>query len=88
MPRKRNKHLTRESYFYFAEHRLDDLKNGGYNYKDKLYKNTLSSYIYEDPRKERILPFFEKLIYFLTEQVKMIKKSINYAVDKNFKNFN
>lgn len=88
MPRTRNVHKTRPSYFNISNHRLDDIKNTGYDYKGKQFKNSLSKYLYEDPEKEAILEFFENMIYFLTEYVKMIKKSVNYAIDKNVTKFN
>jgi len=88
MARTRNVQKTRTSYFQISEHRLDEIKNTGYDYKGKQFKNSLSKYIYEDPIKEGILEYFENMIYFLTEYVKMIKKSVNYAIDKNVTKFN
>jgi len=88
MARLRNTQVTKKSYFKIAEHRNDDIKNTGYNYEGSQFKNSLSSYLYEDPVKERILVFFEQMIFFLTEYTKMIKKSANYAIEKNFTKFN
>lgn len=81
-------HKTRPSYIQYAEHINDDIKNSGYDYKGKQFKNSLSKYLYEDPIKEDIFAQFENMIYFLTEYVKMIKKTFNYAIDKNLTTFN
>lgn len=88
MARINNDHLKRESYLNATKHILDDYKNLGYNYKGNLFRRTVSSLFYIDDRKVRILDELEKMIYFLIEQVKFIKKERNYAIEKNSHNIN
>ena len=83
-----NNHLNRESYLKVSRSVFDNYKNLGYNYKNNLFINSLSSLFYLDNRKIRILNALEPLIYYLIERVKEIKKSRNYAISKDSTNIN
>jgi hypothetical protein len=86
--RPNNDHLKRESFFNISESILDDYKNLGYSYKNNLFRNSISSLYYLDERKIAILIEFEKMLFYLIERVKIIKKFRNFAVDKNSSNIN
>jgi hypothetical protein len=86
--RDRKKYTIRESKIFASNHRLDNLKNRGFNYKGKQIKKSISHYILEDPIKNEIINSWESLIFELTERTKMIKKTFNYTIEKNFTKFN
>jgi len=88
MRRANNEHLNRESYFLVAHSVWDNYKNLGFQYKGNLFKKTISSIFYLDPRKARILDKFDGLIYHLIENVKHLKKFRNYAVARDSHNIN
>jgi len=86
---KKNKnYIKRESYLKKSQHILDNYKNLGYNYKGEIFRRNVSSLFYLDKRKENILNEFEKFIIFLIEYTKTIKKSRNYAIEKDSTNIN
>lgn len=80
--------LTRESYFEVAESRNDMFVDRGYEYEGNQIKNSISQYILKDDVKNDIISNWESLIFFLTEQTKMIKKTFNFALSKRFTKFN
>ena len=73
----------KKSYFKISRSVLDDYKNLGFNYEGQIFKRTLSSVFFGDKKRVDILNEFEKMIFFLIEQVKNIKKTFNYTIDKN-----
>jgi hypothetical protein len=86
--RTRHKYTTRRSLLNISEHRLDLIKNIGFDYEGKQIKKSISKYILSDPIKEEIISSWEILIFNLTEYTKNIKKGFNYAIDKKFTKFN
>jgi hypothetical protein len=79
---------TKKSLFDKMEHRLDQIQNLGYDYKGKLFQNTLSNVILSDSKRVGILNQFEKIIYQCIESVKLIKVDFNYTFKKNYRKFN
>ena len=79
----RKEHLNRESYIKTAESVWDDYRNLGYKYKGRILRHSVSGLFYVDPRKTRILDKLEELLYTMIEDVKMIKKFRNFAIDKD-----
>lgn len=80
--RNKYKYANRESYFDIAEHTRDEIKNYGYDYHGKLFRKSVSGLYFEDEKKERIFEVFDNLISYVIDQVKMIKKFRNYALEK------
>lgn len=80
--------LTRTSYYHFAEHLQDDIKNYGYDYEKDLFEKSISSYILGDANRADIVAQFTILFSYIIDKVKDIKRSMNYAMDKNYKKFN
>jgi hypothetical protein len=76
------------SLYKFATNRLTRLKNTGYDYEGKIFEKSLSPYILNEQNRRDILNEYEKLIYFMVEQVKLIKTFYNYTVDKDYKHLN
>lgn len=78
----------KKSYFKISRSVLDDYKNLGFNYEGQIFKRTLSSAFFGDKKRVDILNEFEKMIFFLIEQVKNIKKAFNYTIDKDSNKIN
>jgi|CZCB01.1.fsa_nt_gi hypothetical protein len=78
----------KKSYFKISRSVLDDYKNLGFNYEGQIFKRTLSSAFFGDKKRVDILNEFEKMIFFLIEQVKNIKKTFNYTIDKDSNKIN
>jgi hypothetical protein len=78
----------KESLYDIATSRNEKINNLGYDYKGKILKKTVSSYIFSDPTRAEILQKFEDWIYFLVEKVKTIKTFYNYTVSKDYKKIN
>ena len=86
-PRKGN-YLIRESYYQYMIHLQDDVKNVGYDWRSNLFSKTISGYILSDTKRSLILLEIQKLMVYAIDKVSMIKKSINYTVDKKYKYLN
>lgn len=78
----------KESFSEIAEHRSDQIQNLGYDYKGKIFDNTLSKVILSDPTRKSILNKFEAIIFEMIESVKLIKTNYNWTFSKNYKKFN
>jgi len=85
---KEGRYLTRESYYEYMIHIQDDLKNTGYDWRSNLFKKSLSSYLLSETKRSSILLEMQKLMIFLIDKVSMIKKAMNYTVDKHYKYLN
>jgi len=57
----------------------------GYNYKNSIFKKTLSNVIFRDPTKENMLNSMQRVLFGLIESVKQIKNHFNYTVPRNNK---
>lgn len=87
MPKLR---VERRYYDYDPTQNLYDIRDGfnddlldGFDYKGQILKRTLSNIIYQDPVKDGILSYFERVVYGLVESTKQIKNFFNYTVKKN-----
>jgi hypothetical protein len=82
--------VERRYYEYDPTENLYDIRDSvndnlynGFEYKDQILKKSLSNVIFNDPIKEGILVYFNRVVYGLIETVKQIKNSVNYTVKKN-----
>jgi len=85
---REGKYLTRESYYQYMIHIQDDLKNTGYDWRNNLFNKSVSTYLLSDQKRVDILNQLQKMMVYLIDRVSMIKKSMNYTVDKNYKYLN
>jgi hypothetical protein len=85
---RQGKYLTRESYYQYMIHLQDDLKNTGYDWRNKLFDKSLSTYLLSDPKRSFIMGQMQRLMVYIIDKVSMIKKAVNYTVDKNYKYLN
>lgn len=68
---------------YKIRHRHDQLLHRGFNYHGNILYKTLSSAMFLEPKRELILAQYEKVLSFLVDTIKHIKKSYNWTVDKD-----
>jgi len=81
-------YLTRQSYYQYAYHQFDDLKNTGYDWRNHSIKRSISNYLLDDPKRETIIETYQKFIEYIMDYASNIKKAFNYTVDKNYKYLN
>lgn len=62
-----------------------DKVKSGYDYKEKIFQNTMSNVIFRDPKKSEILYYMQRVVFALIESVKQIRNSFNYTVPFNNK---
>jgi len=81
------KYLTRKSYRQDLYHAFDDLKNNGFEWRSNSMKKSLSGYLLSDSKRRDIVDQMQLFIEYIMDYASQIKKSINYTVDKNYKNY-
>jgi len=64
---------------------VNDKVKEGFDYKENIFKKTMSNVIFRDPVKSSILKEMQRIIFALIESVKQIRNSFNYTVPKNNK---
>jgi DNA modification methylase len=79
---------VKKSRYTSAEKRRDNLKNLGFSYEGKIFRRSMSSYLFVDTLRESILDEYEKTVFYLIEKVKSIKTFFNYTVDKDHREIN
>lgn len=76
----------KESWYEFIESQNDNRSNVGFDYKNQIFKRTLSNQVLNgDKNRKDILEAIEKVVYQWFETTKYIKNYINYTVPKNNK---
>lgn len=65
-----------------------DVKYQGYDYSKTLIRNSLSKYLYANPKLAVFLDHLNDLMLNLVESVKYIRNYYNYAVPKNYRKIN
>ena len=58
------------------------LKNLGYDYRGRILKNSLSSWVYNSAAKEFIIRL-ESILTMMVTSIKSIRKSVNYMVSED-----
>lgn len=78
----------KRSYNYTAKHANDVYSNLGYDYRENIFKNTLSKQLFANDKSAKILNEIQKLVFFLIEEVKVLKTRFVFALDKDSKLIN
>ncbi|HOF06526.1 MAG TPA: hypothetical protein PKY44_00640 [Bacteroidales bacterium] len=78
----------KESLYDITISRKNNLRNTGGDIQGKIFKQTLSPFILQDPRYKNILLKIEDIFYFLISKTRYIKIFFNYTVKKNYKYIN
>ena len=68
---------------YDVRDSINDELYSGFDYKNQIFKRSLSNVILRDPVKESILSYFQRVVFALIESTKQIKNFVNYTVKKN-----
>ena len=79
---------SKESLYKITENRKNDIKHVGFDFRDQLFLRTMSNLLFREEKRAEILAFMEKVMVELIQQVKTIKTFFNYAVPKNYRDFN
>lgn len=75
-------------YDYIISHNRDNYKNLGYNYRGHIFEKSLSKQVFANPENKKMIKSIERIIFWLVEEVKILKTQFNFAVDKNDKRIN
>lgn len=78
----------KESVYDVAEHLRDKIDHKGYDYKETLFKKSMSSFLFREEKRAAILGYMQTVMFELIERVKQIKNHVNYVVGKNYRNKN
>ena len=68
--------------------RNDKINHTGFNYEGLIFRRSISSYQYEESTKADILDKLDTLMFHMVESIKMIKKTVNYSLRKDYTKFN
>ena len=77
-----------ESLYKLVKNRKNLILNKGFAYQDKLFERSMSPLLFNEAKREGILKKMEKVMVELIERVKKIKTFVNFAVDKDYRDFN
>jgi len=80
-----NYHIT---FWESVKHRKDNILYTGYSYRGNVLWKSLSNIFYKEDKRRNILMALEVCVTYLIDSVKMIKKTYNYALSKNYVDFN
>lgn len=78
----------RRPYDYASIHACDERKNLGFDYREHIFEKTLSKQLFANEKTSSALKEIQKLIFFLIEEVKVLKTNNTFAVDKDYKMLN
>jgi hypothetical protein len=79
-----NKHNAR----YIAHHAQDVFTDLGYDYRQTIFKKTISKVILENKISNAILTEVQKMFVYLIDTVKQIRLQYMISLDKNDRNLN
>lgn len=83
-----NKHLNRQSYFEIPHNRRNEGQQLGFDYREKLMKQSLSNFMFGDKKRDDMIGQLNDLFVYLIDSVKNIKKTFNFAIKRNSRNIN
>lgn len=83
-----NKYITRKSLFEITESRKDANHQLGFDYREEVMNKSVSNYMFGDPKRDGVIKEINKLIVYLIDNVKNIKKTFMYVVPRNSRNIN
>ena len=88
MEKTNNEHLSRPNYIeIIADSRREGLQLG-FDYREQIYKKSVSNIILADEKRNLIIQKMDKMICFLIDSVKNIKKTYNYSISRNSRDLN
>ena len=78
----------KESVYDVAENIRTEVKHKGFSYQGKIFKRTMSTFMFKEEKRAAILGYIEAVVFQLIEKVKDIKNHVNYVVKKNYRDKN
>lgn len=76
------------NFFDSVKHRKDNILHQGYVFRGNVLWKSLSNMFYKESKRRDILMAIEVCVTYLIDSVKIIKKTFNWALDKNYVYFN
>lgn len=80
--------MHRLSVFDRIKMRKNDIKHVGFDYRGRILLKTLSGHMFDEVKRRNILAHIEKVLVFLVESVKEIKKTYSWVHSKKYRDFN
>jgi len=77
-----------DKLYHIPKNAKNNLLHTGYDYTETLFEKTMSKVLLGEPKREAILKKMERVMVELIQRVKTIKTFVNFAVDKNYRDFN
>lgn len=82
------KDLDSKSYLEHLKHQNDNILNVGFDFREQILMRILSPVLFFNTKNAGILLKIDSILSFLVDNVKSIKKTFNYHLPKNYRNFN
>lgn len=82
------KDLNSKSYLEHIRHQNDNILNVGFDFREQILMRTLSPVLFFNLKNANILIKIDSILSFLVDHVKSIKKTYNYFLPRNYRNFN
>lgn len=76
------------TYKNFILNRKNKLKNRGYDWRGNIFRKFVSNYLFSDDTRIVNILMLERLLNYILDYTKMIKKSYMWIYDKSFRDFN
>lgn len=73
---------------YDIEHMHDSKSNKHYDYKDKLLRNSTSSFIWKNEKLAGYLKGIEKVLTFIVDRVDLSRNFLNITVGRYYNDYN
>ena len=73
---------------FYLNHRHDAVKYIGYDFRGKIFQNTMSSMWFMEFKRASILQRYEKPLSWLVDQIKWVRKFFNYTLESDYRDFN
>ncbi len=77
-----------ESFWDKIEHRNDDIKYVGYDFRGNVFKRTLSPLFFGEKNREDMVQQLDGVMSYLIDYIKHIKKAYNWTLGKKYRDFN
>lgn len=81
-------YVEKHPHEYYINHRNDIIGHLGFDYRGNILKRSLSSAMFLEKKRKGLLGELEKILVYLVDSIKHIKKSYNWALEKDYRDFN
>jgi hypothetical protein len=76
------------NYRDYVLHRKDNLLNRGYDWRGNILKRSISPYFFSSLTRTLTILQLERMLNYILDSVKIIKKSFYWTYEKSFRDFN